>query len=52
MYKIGKITLSKWANEHAPGVEGLGALNLIKEINKRTSHLEIGEIIICTDMRK
>ena len=32
--------------------EGIGVLNLIKEINSKTSHLQHNEIVIYSDMRK
>ena len=35
-----------------PVIEGIGILNLIKEIKKKMSHLQCGKIIIYSNMKK
>jgi len=46
------ISSSNWVNGAIPAAEGLGLLNLIREINTKTKHISIGEIVIYCDNRK
>ena len=43
---VNRVTSSKWVNSATPEAEGLGLLNLVKEINNNTKHLTEGEITI------
>jgi len=44
--------LTKWISGQTPVAEGVGILNLMCEINKKTSHLESGAITVYFDMKK
>jgi len=46
------ILSSKRTNEAVPTAEGIGLLNLIKEINNQTKHMIEGKIIIYSDNKK
>ena len=46
------ISSSKWANRVLPAAEGIGIVNLIKNIAKNTTYLNSGEIIVSADNKK
>jgi len=46
------ISSSNWVNGAIPAAEGLGLLNLIREINTKTKEISTGEIVIYCDNRK
>ena len=50
--QTNNISLSKWTNRLVPAAEGIGLLNLIKEINKQIKHIIDGEITIYFDNKK
>jgi len=52
VYETGEVTSSKWAIGQTPVAEGIGVLNLVKDINNKTQHLASGEITVYTDMKK
>ena len=49
---VGNMHSTKWISGQTPVAEGIGILNLISEINKKTSHLESGAITVYSDMKK
>ena len=43
---------TKWISGQTLVAEGVGILNLICKINKKTSHLELGAITVYSDIKK
>ena len=46
------IASSQWVNGAIPEAEGLGLLNLVKEINKNKKYLARGDFVIYSDNKK
>ena len=49
--ETGQISSSKWGSGQTPVAEGVGVLNLIAEIRRRTGHMSTGSIVVFSDMR-
>ena len=49
---IGSVSSSKQVLGQTPIAEGVGVLNLIKDINNKTKHIELGEIVVYIDIKK
>ena len=48
----GNIYSTKWISGQTPVAEGVRILNILREINKKTSHLELEDITVYSDMKK
>ena len=47
----GHVSSSNWAAGQTPVAEGIGVLNLIKEIRAKTDHMSSGSIVVYSDMK-
>jgi hypothetical protein len=45
------ISSSKWGEGQTPKAEGIGVLNLIKEIHTKTAHINTESIVVYSDMK-
>ena len=47
----GHVSSSNWGAGQTPVAEGIGVLNLIKEIRAKTDHMSSGSIVVYSDMK-